>query len=190
MGTPFNKDMNVITNFFKDMDIIAKLDDQPNEVGGLTAAELKAKFDEGGKAIQDYINNTLIPEVLGLDATESSRATAEQQRQINEEARILAEQMRAEETEGIIAQATAQADRAQAEADRATVPAAVGVYNVILTDRVTGQRYALMVEDGILKLLGVSNTLNATEFSLVDSVTGTARKLIVEDGILNLQEVG
>ena len=61
MGTPFTKDMNIITNFLKDMDIIAALDDQPNDVGGLTAAELKAKFDEGGKAIQAFLNDTLIP---------------------------------------------------------------------------------------------------------------------------------
>ena len=43
-----------LTKFSKDMAIIAKLDDQPNDVGGLTAAQLKDKFDEGGKAIQEY----------------------------------------------------------------------------------------------------------------------------------------
>lgn len=50
-----------LTEFEKNMDIIAALDDEPNDVGGLSAAELKAKFDEGGKALQDYINNTLLP---------------------------------------------------------------------------------------------------------------------------------
>ena len=50
-----------LTKFEKNMDIIAALDDEPNDVGGLSAAELKAKFDEGGKALQDYINNTLLP---------------------------------------------------------------------------------------------------------------------------------
>ena len=58
--------MDIITNFLKDMDIISALNDQPNDVGGLTAAELKAKFDEGGKAIQEYINHTLIPEIHGI----------------------------------------------------------------------------------------------------------------------------
>lgn len=189
MATSFRKDMNIITNFLKDMDIIAALDDQPNDIGGLTAAELKAKFDEGGKAIQEYLNGTLIPEVLGLDATEASRQAAEQQRQANEAARQLAEQQREDRTSGIVAQATEQANRAQAEADRATVPAVEGVYNIILHDRVSGQRYTLIVENGMLRLLGVSNTLNATELSLVDSVTGAARTLIVESGILKLQEV-
>ena len=47
----------------KNMDIISALDDEPNDVGGLTATELKAKFDEGGNAIKDYLNNTMIPEV-------------------------------------------------------------------------------------------------------------------------------
>ncbi len=189
MGTPFSKDMNIISNFFKDMDIIAKLDDQPNDVGGLSAAELKAKFDEGGKAIQEYINNTLIPEVLGMDATESARAAAEQERLVNEEARKLAEQMRAEQTAGIVAQATAQANRAQAEAERATVPAVQGVYNVILSDRVTGQRYALLVENGILNLLAVSNQLNAIDMVLPDISSGAAYQVIVESGILKLEEV-
>lgn len=50
-----------LTEFEKNMDIIAALDDEPNDVGGLSAAELKAKFDEAGKALQDYINNTLLP---------------------------------------------------------------------------------------------------------------------------------
>lgn len=189
MATTFDKNMNVITNFLKDMDIISALDDQPNDIGGLTAAELKAKFDEGGKAIQTYINNTLIPEVLGLDATEYARKAAEQQREANEEARQLAEQQRVDQTVGIVAQATAQANRAQAEADRATIPAVKGVYNVILSDRVNGQRYALIVENGVLKLLGTSDTLDATAFTLVDSVTGVAYRPIVESGTLKLEEV-
>lgn len=189
MGTAFQKDMNIITNFLRDMDIIAALDDQPNDVGGLTAAELKAKFDEGGKAIQEYINHTLIPEVLGLDATEAARELAEKIRQANEQARQLAEQERVDVTTGIVAQATMQANRAQAEADRASVPAVKGVYNVILSDRITGQRYALTVENGILHLLGTANTLDATECTLIDSSTGVARRLTVESGILKLEVV-
>lgn len=106
--------MDIITNFLKDMDIISALNDQPNDVGGLTAAELKAKFDEGGKAIQEYINHTLIPEILGLEATES-------QRQSNE------------------------AQRIAAEAERATIPVVKGIYNCILSDCVTGERYTLIV---------------------------------------------
>ena len=53
----------MITKFTEDMDIIAALDDLPNAVGGLTAAQLKAKFDEGGKALKNYINNILTAEL-------------------------------------------------------------------------------------------------------------------------------
>lgn len=44
-----------------DLSIIQKLDDYPNDVGGLSAAQLKAKFDEGSLAVQTYINTVLIP---------------------------------------------------------------------------------------------------------------------------------
>ena len=47
-----------------DLSIIQKLDDYPNDVGGLSAAELKAKFDEGGLALQVYINTVLIPALI------------------------------------------------------------------------------------------------------------------------------
>lgn len=58
-----------LEKFNKNMAIIAALDDEPNDVGGMTSAELKNKFDEGGKAIQTYMNETLIPalENLGVE---------------------------------------------------------------------------------------------------------------------------
>ena len=81
------------------------------------------------------------------------------------------------------------ANQAQGYANQATVPAVEGVYNVILTGTVTQDRYALIIESGTLKLLGVSETLEATDLTLVDSSTGTAYSLIVEDGTLKLEEV-
>lgn len=51
-----------------DMNIIQKLDDRPNDVGGLTAAGLKAKFDEGIGVIKDWLNNTLLPYLEGGNA--------------------------------------------------------------------------------------------------------------------------
>ena len=47
----------------KDMQIIAKLDDEPNDVGGLTADELKAKFDEAGEIIKSYLNDVLLKQL-------------------------------------------------------------------------------------------------------------------------------
>ncbi len=66
-----------LTEFTKNMDIIAALDDYPNDVDGLTAAQLKAKFDEGGKALQTYLNDTLLPqlEALGVEAVVCRRGT-------------------------------------------------------------------------------------------------------------------
>lgn len=80
--------------FNKDMNIISALDDEPNDVGGLTAAELKAKFDEGGEAIKRYLNDTLIPAIVADGATEEHRAEAEAARQANETSRISAENAR------------------------------------------------------------------------------------------------
>lgn len=60
-----------LPKFQKDMAIISALDDEPNDVGGLSAAELKAKFDEAGQAIKDYINNTLTTQADSTLATKS-----------------------------------------------------------------------------------------------------------------------
>lgn len=62
-----------LTRLNKDMNIVSALDDQPNDVGGLTAAELKAKFDEGGNAIKLYLNGTLIAELENLGVNEIVR---------------------------------------------------------------------------------------------------------------------
>lgn len=50
-----------ITPISNNMNIIAALDDEPNVDGGLTPAQLKAKFDEAGNILKTYINSTLIP---------------------------------------------------------------------------------------------------------------------------------
>jgi hypothetical protein len=54
----------------EDLNIIAGLSDEPNDEEGLSAAELKARFDAGGNAIKDYINDTLIPDV-GQEITDA-----------------------------------------------------------------------------------------------------------------------
>lgn len=60
-----------LSEVVKDMSIIAKLDDEPNDVGGLSAAQLKAKFDEGGEALKEYINEVLLPELAAHTAAQS-----------------------------------------------------------------------------------------------------------------------
>lgn len=77
-----------------DLNIIQKLDDEPNDVGGMTSAELKATFDKAGNIIKDYLNNQLIPAILAADATEAARAEAEAARQSAETGREQAENER------------------------------------------------------------------------------------------------
>lgn len=55
--------MTELTKLLTDLSIISLLDDEPNDVGGLSAEELKAKFDEAANTIKDYINETLLPEL-------------------------------------------------------------------------------------------------------------------------------
>ena len=76
--------------------------------------------------VKNYINDKLIPAVLAEDATEAARAAAEAQREANEaqrieneNARIAAEQARVDETNGIVAQAAAQAKAAAESAAQA-----------------------------------------------------------------------
>jgi hypothetical protein len=60
--------------------VIAALDDLPNDVGGLTAAQLKAKFDEFGTNFVDWFNETHIPEVdaaIALTASETRAGVVE-----------------------------------------------------------------------------------------------------------------
>lgn len=64
------------TQITKDMSIIQKLADNPTE----TASELKAKFDEGGEAVKEYLNSVHLPEleaeVTGLKGDISGLETA------------------------------------------------------------------------------------------------------------------
>ena len=52
-----------LPKFTKDVAYISKLADEPNDVGGLSAAALKAQFDLAPQDIQSYINDELIPRI-------------------------------------------------------------------------------------------------------------------------------
>ena len=54
-----------ISPFDKDVEIIQKLDDEPNDVQGLTPAELKKRFDQAAVWLKEYINSILIPAIAG-----------------------------------------------------------------------------------------------------------------------------
>lgn len=55
-----------LPKFNEDIQIISKLADEPNDVGGLSADELKAKFDEASGLIKEFINDTLLPYLEGV----------------------------------------------------------------------------------------------------------------------------
>ena len=54
---------------------VSTLDDRPNDTGGLTAAELKAKFDADAGTLKEYVNDVLIPFLEGTSAAESIGTT-------------------------------------------------------------------------------------------------------------------
>lgn len=60
-----------LTKINNDLNIIQALDDQPNDVGGLTPSQLKAKFDEAGNTLKTYINDTLTAEADTTFATKA-----------------------------------------------------------------------------------------------------------------------
>lgn len=84
----------MIPTFDEDVGHIQKLDDEPNDVGGLSADELKRRFDLGAAQIQQYLNETLIPAVVADGLTEQSRQLAESERVKNEQERVANEARR------------------------------------------------------------------------------------------------
>lgn len=81
----------------EDLNIIQKLDDEPNDVGGLSSDELKAEFDRSGLTIQTFINSLVdalnavtaaasvgFTAITGVDATDVQGAIARLQQNIVE----------------------------------------------------------------------------------------------------------
>lgn len=61
--------------------------------------------------------------------------------------------------------------------------------NIVLQDQVTGQDYALIVENGALGIVGVSNAVPTGTVKILDNDTGVLYSIIVENGNLGIQEV-
>lgn len=56
-----------LPNFTEDMNIIQALSDLPNSEDGLSAAELKQKFDTAGLLVKAFLNNQLIPAIAAKE---------------------------------------------------------------------------------------------------------------------------
>lgn len=118
---------------------LKKLDDEPNDVGGLTSAQLKTKFDEAGNTIKTYINDTLIPAILTDDATEDAREAAEQERVTAEQGRTSAESTRVQDEQKRV---SAENSRVEAEAQRAAAEQARADENTGIVSQATAQANA------------------------------------------------
>lgn len=53
-----------LPEFTTDLNIIQQLADEPNDVDGLSAQDLKKKFDEAGLTIQKWLNEALLPALI------------------------------------------------------------------------------------------------------------------------------
>ena len=69
-------DYMALTSLTDNLNIVSALDDEPNDVGGLSATELKAKFDVAANLIKTYLNGTLLPE-LAADGVDSITRSAD-----------------------------------------------------------------------------------------------------------------
>ena len=58
-----------VTKFLTDVNNIQALSDRPNEIDGLTSAELKQRFDKAGADIKNYLNTVLTEEIDGISGT-------------------------------------------------------------------------------------------------------------------------
>ncbi len=63
-----------LTKLTTNLNNIQALHDKPNTADGLTADELKEKFDKAGNDIKDYINNTLTDELDNKFSNEYTKA--------------------------------------------------------------------------------------------------------------------
>jgi hypothetical protein len=85
-----------IPKFTKDVEVIQKLSDLPNTTDGLTAEQLKAKFDEAALLVKTFLNSELIPAIQAknipfdktgeIDAADIQNAIVEVQKQVREAA--------------------------------------------------------------------------------------------------------
>ena len=66
-----------LTTYSGDTDYISQLDDQPNDNDGLSAAELKAKFDQSGTEFIAFFNEEHLPEAEAAIAAAAQGISSE-----------------------------------------------------------------------------------------------------------------
>ena len=94
-----------IPQFTDDINIIQKLADEPNDDNGLSADELKAKFDEAGVLFKKYINEKLLPSISAMNTPFTSIVGVEAQN-VQEAIAALYEQLTNAVIEGLVPDGT------------------------------------------------------------------------------------
>lgn len=140
-----------------------------------------------GDSERSAANDRQRAEVAAEQAIAAAHQVSEDTAFVAERAEIIAESARS--STKAATDAEHWADIAMAQADRVSVPPVEGVYNFIITDRITNERYAVLAMNGRLALLGVAGDTEATEMTLIDTDTGISYRLIAENGKICLQEV-
>ena len=69
-----------IPKFLEDLNIIAKLGDNPGTDNGLSTSAFRAKFDEAGLKIQQFLNDVIVP---AMEASSNPEGGLNMQGQIN-----------------------------------------------------------------------------------------------------------
>ena len=164
---------------------------EPADPTPTQAQQLQAQIDA---MLGDIAEDRIAAQEAATDAEESAKNASASEKNAFSHANIAstsAENARkdAQNAEESARQVQQWADRARAEVISVAEPMASGIHNVILTDRMTGTKYALLVEDGALTVLQVADTMEATEMCLIDTQTGIGYEVVVDDGRIAIKEV-
>lgn len=98
-----------IPTMTKDLAVIQKLSDLPNSTEGLTADQLKAKFDEAALALQSWLNETLVPAIVAANIPFTPSSTLDASN-VDAAIRAVQEQM-TEVSSGAIANGSVTAEK-------------------------------------------------------------------------------
>ena len=166
----------------------------PAPVTPTQAEQLQAEIDEIKEDIVEAAENA-----AATAQSEANAKASENAAKSSENAALKSQQAAAASAGAALASqqaaassaqaASKEADRAQAEAERASVPAVEGVYNIILQDRTTNAKYAVIAENGVLTLLAVSTGVVSQNVNVVDPDTGKVYQLYASGGSLAIEEV-
>lgn len=157
----------------RNVEIIATLADEPNMTDGLSADELKAKFDEAPAILKEYINDTLVPAINEKGEAQNVSLALRLATQATEDAGIAMQKASAADTKAAAAEHSANtalriAGDAQEIADEAETAAkdALGKSNDAVS---TANRAMAQAELLALDVEGKQDKLSAAQLNKIDT---------------------